>query len=217
MNEVSCIIKDECRSLMVKHLIKALSYLPRLKETTMLDMGCGTGVPAMVVAEAFSGRLYALDQDETALDVLRQKILKQKTKAEIITVSASVFETTFQAESFDLILAEGLLNVTGFEKGFGNADHLLKKGGFFVIHDEYKDHEFKLGYFSKHHFTLLHHFTLDEMVWWEDYCKCLDEKIKALSTSDNEDMLAGLRAELDMYFKHPELFRSVYYILQKNL
>ena len=84
----------------------------------MLDIGSGTGVPTIWLAEKFSGSIIEIDPDKNALDWLQKKAINRNLSKRITTLNKSFFYYKAEPDYFDLILAEGFLNVVGFEIGF---------------------------------------------------------------------------------------------------
>ncbi|HDS08539.1 MAG TPA: class I SAM-dependent methyltransferase [Bacteroides sp.] len=214
MNEYY-LIKDKCREGLTRYLENACSKIPKTDSKQMLDLGCGTGVPTLWLADHFSGTITAIDTDRKALGFLQQKIEIRHLQQRAKTHHISFFDFTFEPGFFDLILAEGFLNTVGFETGFRRAVDSLKKGGYFIIHDEYRDHEKKSAFIGKNSCQITNTLYLDASVWWNDYYRQLESEI-------NDPKNAGIRAlfendlkEIESYRADPSLFRSMYYILKK--
>jgi ubiquinone/menaquinone biosynthesis C-methylase UbiE len=144
MNSIRFKIKDECRQNLCKYLSQAISVLPPFEKPTILDMGCGTGVPTLTLAKYYNGVILAIDTDKEALDCIISKLTTQVVSSNIIVECRSANEIEFPLQNFDIVLAEGLLNIIGFENGLRLVSRYLKQNGFFIIHDEYKNHSAKL-------------------------------------------------------------------------
>ena len=136
-------IKDKCREELLKYLAEAVSLLPKIKNPKILDIGCGTGVPTLWLAENYGGIITAVDTDEDALDWLKEKIIKKGLINQITVKSISFYDLEQKSCFYDIIMAEGFLNVIGFEVGFVKLIGMLKEGGYFIIHDEFKNHKMK--------------------------------------------------------------------------
>ena len=208
-------VRDNCRYYLSKHLIKALNHLPTLNNPVMLDMGCGSGVPTTILANHFEGKVFAVDTDIRALTLLRRKIARQKFASAITICRKSVFDMDFTPQTFDLIIAEGLLNVIGFENGLKLADQVLKNQGYLIIHDEEGESEAKQEILARYHYQIIQRFTLDEKVWWNDFYSHLNSRIEAGNAPHKQELFQNDLAEIALYREKPALFRSVYYILRK--
>jgi cyclopropane fatty-acyl-phospholipid synthase-like methyltransferase len=209
-------IKDECRENLCKYLIKALSYTSIPDHAQILDLGCGSGVPAIALSKHTKGYIHALDSDRNALDVLSGKISRLHLWQRFHLIHSSIPETNLSLKSFDLIVAEGILNVIGFSNGLDYIDGLIRSGGFVIIHDEWKDHEIKCNTFSDKGFRLIHSFRLDNHIWFKRYIQCMEKKIMEFPKEFQSGHFTNERNDIQMYHNHPELFTSVYYVLQKE-
>lgn len=205
-------IKDNCRRNLNKYTIKAFSFIPKIDNPLILDMGCGTGVPTLALIEICNGNVYAIDSDNSCLLWLKEKVDALNYSDRIKVVHASVFDTNLFYKKFDIILAEGLLNVIGFEKGLPILIKYLKHNGYLIIHDELHNDTEKKTIFQKYNLELLNLFELDENVWWNDYYCCLERSIKH---KDNDLLFEKEINEIIEFKKNPKKFKSIYYVLQK--
>jgi ubiquinone/menaquinone biosynthesis C-methylase UbiE len=208
-------VRDHCREYLAKHLVKALKHLPSLKNLVMLDMGCGSGVPTIVLANHFNGKVFAVDSDIRGLTQLRRKITRMKLTSKITICRKSVFDMEFGPDRFDLVIAEGLLNVIGFENGLKLADQVLKNHGYLILHDEAGESGAKQEILTRYHYQIIQRFTLDEQVWWDDFYSHLNSSIEACDAPHKQELFKNDLAEIMLYHEKPELFRSVYYVLRK--
>ena len=136
-------IKDNCRAGLLNYMAEAVTLLPKINNPKILDIGCGTGVPTIWLTENYGGIVTAIDTEKGALDWLNEKLINKKLENKITTINISLFDLKAEPCYYDIILAEGLLNRIGFEPGYVKVITMVKKGGHFVIHDEYKNHEMK--------------------------------------------------------------------------
>jgi len=209
-------IKDKCRAGLLKYLAEAVSLLPEANNPRILDIGCGTGVPTIWLSENYGGMITAIDTDGNELERLNTKIIDKKLENKITTINISFFDLKAEPFYFDIILAEGFLNIIGFEPGFVKLAEMLKGGGYFVIHDEYKDHEKKCDFIRKNHCDLVGTAFLDESVWWNDYYKQLEEEIESLDVIQKKDLFKAELNEIELYKKDPSSFKSIYYVVRRQ-
>lgn len=203
-------IKDECRKTLNKFTIRAFSSIPKINYPLILDMGCGTGVPTLALIEICNGTIYAVDSDEACLLWLKEKVKALNCSNRIKVINASVFDTNLFNLKFNIILAEGLLNVIGFEEGLPILLNYLQHNGYLIIHDELHNNKEKIILFEKNNLEILDSFELDETVWWNDYYRCLEKSIKDY---ENDGLFANEVKEIIEYNKNPNQFRSIYYVL----
>jgi cyclopropane fatty-acyl-phospholipid synthase-like methyltransferase len=208
-------IKDKCRQGLLDYLEKAFSLIPRLDNPKILDIGCGTGVPTFWVAENYGGIITAIDTDKNALKWLEKKISGQNLTHQITTLNVSFFNLKSDFDYFDIILAEGFLNVVGFEKGFLRAIELLRKDGYFIIHDEFRDHESKCDFINTNRCRLIDSLFLNENTWWNNYYKQLETGINAIKIKQARVLFKTELKEIERYKLDPTPFKSAYYIVKK--
>jgi ubiquinone/menaquinone biosynthesis C-methylase UbiE len=216
MNNNPLEITDTCRKGLIKYLLKALSIIPHLEKPLILDIGCGTGVPTITLADIYAGTIYAVDSNKKSISYLNEKINHLNLSNKIITIHSSVFDLKFTDLKFDIILSEGLLNIIGFENGLQIVSRHIKEDGYFIIHDEAENNNDKLKIIKRNKYKLLDSFELNEDVWWDDYYDELERKITSFSDKKIRDLFKRELDEIEMYNKEPDKFRSMYYILKKQ-
>ena len=209
-------IKDNCRAGLLKYLEKAITLLPRTDNPKILDIGCGTGVPTIWFARNYGGKITAIDTDNQALEWLRKKIIINNLEESVTVTNVSFFDLRSEPLYYDIILAEGFLNVVGFVQGFVKVIDLLREGGYFLIHDENKDHEMKCEFIIKHGCELTGTIFLDETVWWNDYYRQLEMDINSPGTFRMKHFFDSEFKEIESYKLNPALFKSLYYIVKKK-
>jgi len=208
--------KDNCRRGLLKYLAEAVSLLPKINNPKILDIGCGTGIPTIWFTENYGGIITAIDTDERALEWLNAKIIDKKIENQITTINLSFFNLKTEPDYFDIILAEGFLNIIGFEQGFVKVIRMIKSGGYFVIHDEYNDHEMKCDFIRKNYCDLVGTVFLDESAWWNNYYKQLEAEIASREINQLKDLFKSELKEIELYRKDPSPFRSIYYVVRRQ-
>jgi ubiquinone/menaquinone biosynthesis C-methylase UbiE len=206
-------IRDRCRKQLTKYLLRAISMVPPLNLPLVLDMGCGTGVPSIALSQHLNCKIHAVDADRKAVEHFRRKITELNLSERIILYEQSVFKMNFPDNYFDLVIAEGLLNVIGFKTGLSLAGKYMKEGGYFIIHDAYQDHNSKQALIQKLGYALIGSFVLDEQVWWNEYYHCLEMHLQNLGEDAESGRFNDDRREIEQYRERPGLFRSIYYVL----
>lgn len=217
MSEVYYQIKDNCRNGLSKYMAKTVSLLSEINNPKILDIGCGTGVTTIWLAENYGGIITAIDTDESALKWLNAKISAKNLKNQINTINISFFDLNTEPCYFDIVLAEGFLNIIGFENGFVKVIDIIKEGGYFIIHDEFKDHWKKCDFIRNNYCDLIDTIFLDETVWWKDFYKQLEAQINTLNVKQREYLFPSELKEIQLYKKDRLPFRSIYYIVKKLL
>jgi len=212
MNKEYFEIKDNCRKGLLKYLTKAISIIPIIENPRILDVGCGSGVPTLMIAEKFNGKITAIDTDTKSIAIFREKVKELDLSNRVTLTDSSLFDIKVKNNQYDLILAEGLLNVVGFQKGFLKIIKLLKRKGFIIIHDEFQNQNDKIEFIKNNDCKILDSFVLDEQIWWNDYFKCLEKEI---SSNSNKELLKLFKSdlhEIKLFKKNPSQYTSVYII-----
>jgi ubiquinone/menaquinone biosynthesis C-methylase UbiE len=214
--------KDTVRQHFNKFTRKAFEMLPKLDKPRILDVGCGSGVPTMELANLSNGQITALDVDQASVDRLSGKIEKAGLSGRVKAVRCSMFDMDFPEETFDIIWAEGSIAVMGFERGLKQWSKFLKPGGFLAVHDERRDIGEKLEQISDCGYELLGYFKLDEQTWRKEYFAPLRKLVDQSRTkyADDPSALALLdkeqQEELDVFNENPASCCSVFFIMRKR-
>jgi len=206
-------VKDYCRKGLLKYFLKSISVIPVIEKPLILDVGCGSGVPTLALAERFNGNITAVDNDTKSINRLQEKVKKLNLSDRISIVNSSFLDIEFEENLFDIIVAEGFLNVIGFEKGFLKIIKLLKTNGYFIIHDEFINHNKKIEFIENNNCKILDSFRLNEQIWWNDYYRCLEKEI---SSHRNKELFNTDLDEIELYKQDSAQFNSVYYVIEKR-
>jgi cyclopropane fatty-acyl-phospholipid synthase-like methyltransferase len=168
------------------------------------------------MAGHFNGSVTAIDIQQEPLQFLEQKAKTGRFQSSVQTICSSFPDYPFLPESFDIILAEGYLNIVGFEAGFNSIISKIKKGGYFIIHDEFKYHERKCTFIATNRCRLTGTLFLDHNIWWDSYYSRLEKEINKITDDDLRLLFLSDLKEIELYKTCPELFQSIYYIVENN-
>lgn len=211
--------KDVFRENLIKYTKKAFQMLPELDNPRILDIGCGSGVPAIELARLCNGQITGIDCNQSLLDIFTQKIKEAGLSDRVCALNCSLFELNFPDEHFDIVWSEGSIFVIGFRKGLKAWRRFIKSNGFLVVHDEATNIAEKRRHISECGYHLIGDFMLSEDMWWKEYFnplkkylhevreKCSDPAV--LSACDTE------QKEIDM-FKKDSRNGSIFFIMQKE-
>jgi len=220
---------------------KAFEMLPEFDQPRILDIGCGPGGPTMELARLSGGFVIGMDNHQSYLNVLEEKINKAGLSERIQAVNGSMFTMDFPNDSFDIIWAEGSIYIIGFERGLKEWKRFIKPRGFLVVHEmtwlksnppkEISDYWKKmypgittipvnLEIIPGCGYMVLGHFPLPEDAWWQEYYHPLAERINMLKAKYKDDPVAlrildSEQEEIDLYKKYSEWYGSVFYVMQK--
>jgi ubiquinone/menaquinone biosynthesis C-methylase UbiE len=213
--------KDAIRDNLSRYTRRAFGTLPALESPRILDIGCGSGVPTIVLAEISNGKIVAVDNDMSRLELLKGKIKTLGLEGRIEMVNCSARDLSFHIEGFDIIWSEGSIFAVGFERGLPEWGRYLKPGGFLAVHDEIGDLRRKIEYIPDCGYDLLDYFVLNHTVWWDEYYAPLERKIDELMSryGDRPEFSADLekeRREISLFKGEPRKFESVFFIIRKS-
>ena len=213
--------KDACRKNLNKYTIRAFQTLPKMEAPTILDIGCGSGVPSLELARQCNGKIIGLDIDMFLLDFFEEKIQNAGLSDRVITVRCSMFELDFPDESFDVIWAEGSIAVIGFRKGIRYWRQFIKPGGHLVGFDVSKGLNEKFKHITSSGYDLVDHFEVAGEVFWTEYYIPLQKRINDMRIEFGEDtnalmVLDKVQSEINMVKRDPSKFGSTFFIIQKK-
>jgi methylase of polypeptide subunit release factors len=83
--------KDACRKSLSKYTTRAFQAIPRIEAPTILDIGCGSGVPTLELSRRCDGEVIGLDIDRSLLDLLEEKIRRAGLSDRVRAVEGSMF------------------------------------------------------------------------------------------------------------------------------
>ena len=214
--------EDIIREGLNKYTRKAFQVLPKIDKPCILDIGCGSGVPTIELAQLSNGQIIGLDNNQLLLDSLAKKIQRAGLSDRVKTVKCSMLDMEFPDENFDIIWAEGSISVIGFERGLKEWKQFLKPTGFLVVHDEMGNVTEKLEQISDCSYELLEYFVLDEGTWWHEYFAPLEKKVYEMRRKNVSDLkiitaLNDIQREIDNCKKNPKRCASVFFIMKRQV
>ena len=222
--------------------IRALGFIGNLSNKTKIaDLGCGTGVQTMVLAQNTEATITALDLYAGSIDKLNATTEKLGLQHRVKGIVASMDNLPFQKEEFDLIWSEGAIANIGFEKGLNHWRDFLKKDGYIAVSYEswFTDERpaeiekwwldavpeintigHNISIMQKTGYIPVAAFTLPESCWIDNYFipqKARQEEFlkKHAGNKTVEDMIAFMRREADLYSKYKQYYGYVFYIGKK--
>ncbi len=188
--------------------------LPSLDKPTILDIGCGSGVPTIELARLSGGEITAIDTDQQQLDKLHESCIQLGLTDRISIRHLSMKAMDFEDESFDLIWAEGSIFVVGFVNGLREWRPLLKENRFLVVHDSDANMEYKRKQVSNCGYELLGQIDIPHETWWTEYYDLLEQHMNEKEKEFDNQVIAQVRNEIGSFKRQRE--GSVYFIMQKS-
>ena len=222
--------------------IRALSFIGNLaNKTKIADLGCGTGVQTMVLAQNTEATITALDLYAGSIHKLNATAEKLGLQHRVKGIVASMDNLPFQKDEFDLIWSEGAIANIGFEKGLNHWRDFLKKDGYVAVsYESWFTNErpaeiekwwmdavpeittigHNISIMQKTGYIPVAAFALPEHCWIDNYFmpqKARQEEFlkKHAGNKAVENMIAFLRREADLYLKYKQYYGYVFYIGKK--
>lgn len=211
---------EQLRINFLKFTQEAFKLLPKLDKPRVLDLGCGSGMLTLELANLTDGNIIGIDIDQVLLDKLIIKIKKRNLESRISTKRMDLLKNDFPDNYFDLIWEEGVVQIIGFKDSFEACYRILKTGGYFVLGQAIKGIDKNLKLIRKTGFELLNQIKWPRACWWTEYYKPLEKKIKAIRDGKEDpklfDNISVLESEIKMVKANPNKFYCAHYILQKK-
>ncbi|OEU95486.1 class I SAM-dependent methyltransferase [Streptomyces oceani] len=189
----------------------------------VLDLGCGPGRAALLLAEEAGAEVTAVDLYEPFLIQLRQEAERRGLADRIHAAPLDFASLPYPAGSFDLVWAEGSVYNLGFATGLRIWRRLLAPGGTLMVSEcewlvpepsaparAYWDALYPLSSPAANIDTAVHagytviaSRTQPDSDWFEEYYTPLLERMAGLDPD-----LPGMRAAMDLQHREIDLRRS---------
>ena len=130
-----------------------------VRDRRILDIGCGIGGPAFVLAEKYGAYVVGIDIEPELIEraQLRAKELKLDSRCEFLLVEPGPM--TFPDESFDVVSSSGvIMQIEDKQQVFAEALRVLKPGGALTSYDWMKPE----GEFSE---EMLYWFKMERLTY----------------------------------------------------
>jgi ubiquinone/menaquinone biosynthesis C-methylase UbiE len=215
-------LKDTLRQPFLAYLHRAFHQIPPIDNPRILDIGCGSGVPTLELAQISGGEVTGLDINTEALQRLQEKVTTAGLGNRIQIVEGSLKTMNFPVGSFDILWAEGSIFVIGFKQGLKTWKRFLKPNGYLVVHDAVGDLDQNQRDITACGYQLVDWFLLEKDVWWKTYYQPLSQEVQKIRQGNPTDpelnaALKQTEEEIQGYSKHPERYRSVYFIMRTTV
>jgi arsenite methyltransferase len=107
-----------------------LNACPILPSSTVIDLGCGTGFTAYLLAQRHPQRILALDLNSSSIDSAQKRINKKGYSDSIELIQADIQKMPIQNHQADVVIAESVLVFTKLNLALAEIRRVLKNGGF---------------------------------------------------------------------------------------
>lgn len=204
-----------------RRLLALTGELP--ERPRVLDLGCGPGRSALLLAAEAGAEVTAVDTHEPFLAELRESAAARGLDGSIRTLHADMGALPFPDGSFDLVWAESSVFVLGFDRALAEWRRLLAPGGTLVLTEcvwtteepgpvarAFWDENYPLrtvtgnaGAAAAAGYRILGAFTQPESDW-DEYYGPLAAHVEAADTTvpGMAEAVAGARAEIELRREH---------------
>ena len=97
----------------------------------ILDIGCGTGYAACLLAKNYQADVVALDIRSKVLEEAKKRIVKENVGNKVTTIKADAHNLPFRSNTFDAVIAESVLAFCDKMKACSEVHRVLKPSGAF--------------------------------------------------------------------------------------
>jgi ubiquinone/menaquinone biosynthesis C-methylase UbiE len=212
---------QQVRAVLLKYTREAFLKLPHIDKPRILDVGCGSGGPAIELSKLTDGAIVGIDTDAQCIEEFKERIKHEALSSRVMAVNRSLSEMHFPDGSFDVVWSEGKLDGLTFEDELREWRRLLKQSGYLVIHYETKDVKDSIPLIPNLGYALIDIVALPRAVWWTEFYEPLQEKMGYLleKYSGNPKALKYLEQlgdEVEMVKRNPCDFSTAFYIMKKT-
>lgn len=219
-----------------------LSGLRDAKDLRIVDIGCGTGASARVLARELYAAVTAVDFLPDFLHQLEIAAERENLGGRIQTRVASMEALPFEEQSFDAIWSEGAIYNMGFAKGIKAWHGFLKPGGILAVSEltwltrhrpealeQYWMQEYpevdtasaKMAILEQNGFSPVGYFPLGKHCWLDNYYRPMQARFAEFLSRNggNSEAAAAIVAaeenEIALYERNAAYVSYGYYIARR--
>ena len=219
---------------------RALASVPELSSRSrVLDVGCGTGAPTMVLATSTPATIVAIDSHEPYITFLNEQANALKLADRIVASVGDMKALGYANASFDLIWCEGAIYNVGVETALETWRRLLRYQGFIVFTEvcwrksnppnecrlfweaEYpaiRTKEALLSEINACGYRVIDHFPLTRADWWDEYYRPLQDKVNSfrrdhLDDFDAQHLANSCQHEIDVWHRYSEFYDYEFFVI----
>ncbi|TDB72844.1 bifunctional class I SAM-dependent methyltransferase/N-acetyltransferase [Micromonospora sp. KC723] len=207
---------------------------PLPEHPRVLDLGCGTGPAALLLAAEAGAQVVAVDLHQPFLDELAAVAAARRITS-ITTARLSMADLPFPDRSFDLVWAEGSVYNIGFDTALVSWRRLLAPGGALVVTEcEWSTDTPSIAartYWGRHYplrtraaniaaaeaagYTVEGVYELPDNDWFDDYYTLLTERVEtAPARPGMAEAVTATREEISLRRRHGTDYRYTGYVLR---
>lgn len=112
---------------LTKEMVK---FLPITSNSTVLEVGCGSGKTALYLYEKYKCSIDTIDINDRMLINAKKRFNKKQTPINLFQASAE--RLPFQENVYDFIISESVTSFTNVDKSLSEYARVLKEGGYLL-------------------------------------------------------------------------------------
>ncbi len=111
------------------------------KDKIILEVGCGTGFNACLMAKQYGCKIVGVDIAEVSLEKAKERAEKEGLQDKAEFRKADAYKLPFEPETYDIVVTTFVSQFLDMEKALKEFTRVLKPGGYIGINEMYKDNQ----------------------------------------------------------------------------
>ncbi|ESA35538.1 methyltransferase type 11 [Leptolyngbya sp. Heron Island J] len=214
-----------------------LGNLPTLPlKPRIADLGCGSGVSALLLAQHYQSTVMAVDSSSAFIDELKARAKQLGLEHLIIPIHGDMAKLHWSAGSVDLLWSEGAAYNLGFEQALKTWRQFLANSGVAVISEmswftddvpepasAYWQNAYpmmgteteNIDRANRSGFSVLSTHRLPSQAWWVNYYGPLRERMQQIEiTPSTQLVIRETEEEMSLFEKFSDFYGYTFYVLQ---
>jgi ubiquinone/menaquinone biosynthesis C-methylase UbiE len=129
----------------LKSTVKLAEQCKIEKNSEVLEVGCGTGYNAVLIAKRFGCTIIGVDIAEVSVQKALERAEKEGITDKVTFRMGDAYELPFEAGSFDVIITEFVSQFLDVKRALEEFKRVLRPGGYVGINEMYKDSRITAG------------------------------------------------------------------------
>ncbi len=109
------------------------------KGSAVLEVGCGTGYNACLIAKKFGCKVMGVDIAELSIEKAKERAKKEGLADKVDFQVADAYSLPFESGTFSVVITEFVSQFLDMKRALKEFIRVLKRGGYVGINEMYKD------------------------------------------------------------------------------